>query len=807
MMTDPDNGCPPGGANPVDNTMVSFFQQGIAAGRGDSGGPAVIEGPNGILLLIGASSWGGCPRDDFPTIYANVRELSDFITDNITQVAPPCACPSSITHINTNTFFDTDMDMPGDIHVHSGAELLIEATIGMRQGARILVERNARLVIDNQGIVTRGCDAPDWAGIQVLGNNEKAQPERFDPLTDPDQAGIVWIDNATVEWARCGVTAGGGYGEEFWGGLVWTNNTTFSNNRKDVEFMSYKFTTNRSRFFNTTFTEIDDAFANTEGVTIWETDDIEFHNCTFSNMDLEGIRTYDAGVRVLNGCNFEENDMGISSYATYPMSYKIYIGSGTGTENNFVNNRYHVQASLATGWYGVYSNGMFSMDVINNNFSGGEYGVIVEGPSNFRIGGNSFEGVPIGSWAANTGFNNIFNQNLIGCNKYNQGGHSGIFALGENKQMQFLANDFDLSTGGQDFVLAPSFLNFVNGAIRDLQGNPEVPASNCFTDPGNQTDILTWATTDPFTYYYQASEPPLDCDPEPLTPGNYGKIPANPSIFVVDCSQFGGLPEGLPPTPGDLSAKRALLQQLEPQIASDLNAKVQYYQTMAEKETILKYLFAEALENEDYSTAENLLAGEQNKAANWAIFGLRMGRKDFIGAAQLLDQLPIEDNADAQFHDVQLINLQRLQNPTTFQLSTEQENYLTSVAESDSPVRGYARGILGLLKNRRFYPETYEFGGGRNSKPVTTAPDKGALHLYPVPTTNTLFASWPSLPADAEASLQVFDVFGRMRTQKPLNALDTQHIMEVGQLPIGVYLMIISDKGKPVHRTKFIIQR
>ncbi len=714
----------------------------------------------------------------------------------------------TITHINTNTLFSTDMDMPGDIHVHSEAELLIEAKIGMRQGTRILVERNARLVIDNGGVVTKGCDAPYWTGIQVLGNSQKAQPERFAPLTDPAQAGIVWIDNATVEWARCGVTAGGGYDPEAWGGLVWTNNATFRNNRKDVEFMSYKFTTNRSRFFNTTFTEIDEAFANTEGVTIWETDDIEFHNCTFKNLDYEGIRTYDAGMRVLNNNKFEDNETGITSYATYPMANKLYIGSGTGTENKFVNNQYHINVSLSTGFFGSLSNGIFSLDVINNDFSGGQYGVVVEGASNFRIAGNLLTGVPIGGWVSNTGFNNVFNQNFIGCNTFAQGTNHAIIAIGENKHIQFLANDFRMAPGSSDFALLNSFFPFLNGTIRATQGNKDVPASNCFSDPGTQIDIQTWGSTDPFTYFYLAGDPPPDCDPEPLNPGNYSKQLVITPIFGVLCEQFGGLPDGLTnPTPGDLDARRTTLQQLTPYIATDANAKHQYYQTLQEKDAILQYLLEQAVSAQQHITAEGLLAGEQSKSADWAIFGLRMGRKDYANAALWLSQLPIQSDEDVKFRDVQIINLQRLQAPGTFQLSPAQESFLSSVAESTSPVRGYARGILGLLKDRRFYPEEIEIGGERNPPSKTGAmAQNAALRIFPVPASGALSVSWPSLPAESDVRLLVYDIYGGQHLSEQIVPLESQRTIETGLMPVGVYFLVISDKGRPVHRAKFTVQ-
>ncbi|WP_299676682.1 trypsin-like serine protease [uncultured Dokdonia sp.] len=82
LMADSSNACPPNNNTAVGNSMISFWQEGIAAGPGDSGGPAVL-GRGGDAVLIGVSSWGGCVRDDFPTIYANVRNLSGFIDSNI----------------------------------------------------------------------------------------------------------------------------------------------------------------------------------------------------------------------------------------------------------------------------------------------------------------------------------------------------------------------------------------------------------------------------------------------------------------------------------------------------------------------------------------------------------------------------------------------------------------------------------------------------------------------------------------------------------------------------------------------------
>ena len=250
-----------------------------------------------------------------------------------------------------------------------------------------------------------------------------------------------------------------------------------------------------------------------------------------------------------------------------------------------------------------------------------------------------------------------------------------------------------------------------------------------------------------------------------------------------------------------------MLQELAPAAGTDTDAGALHQQVMQEKEAILKYLLAQALESGDHATAEDLLMGEQSQGAKMAVFGLRMDRKDYPAAIEWLEQLPVETDADAEFHDIQSINLKRLQNPETFQLSEQQEAYLSAIAESASPMRGYARGILGLLKDFRYYPEAYEFGEERliPSQPGSTG--LSDIRLYPVPASSILLATWPALKSDADATLQVFDLLGNKSLEHRLSPQDTQRTLELEKFQAGVYVLVITDHGKPVYRTKFNVQR
>lgn len=723
--------------------------------------------------------------------------------------SPACYCGvNSTTHIYQNTLFKTDTDMPGDIIIHSGAELLVEARIGMRQGARVVVERNARLVVDNGGVLTRGCNSPHWGGIQVLGNGNMAQPAHNAPLNNPNQAGIVWIDNATVEWARTGISAGGGYGPDYWGGMVWTNNNAlFRNNRKAVEFMRYRHTTNQSRFFHTTFEEqAKGAFADTEGVTIWDTDDIEFHDCTFQGFDQEGIRAYDAAVRVVNSCEFYHNDMGVSAYATYPMSRYLKIGDTEYGGNIFEKNAYHVNASLGLGFLSTEPTGRFNLSVIANQFYNGEFGVVVDGPSNYVVGGNHFYNTLIGAWASNTAFNSLSTESLVACNFFLGGQAYGALAIGENGNLLIPGNTFYESLGS-DILLTGSEQPSLAGSIDPMQGSSETPSGNCFSGNGTP-DLLTSGQTNPFTYWYDQNGPDVGCNSEPVSGGNYTVEGTSVAWDPVACYAYGGGGQSAtaPATFEALTAARSALENFEANFSAGAPDSLQYRRLLRQKDGLLMALVQAAVESGQYAAAEALLSAENTKAANWGIFGLRVAQGDYPGALAWLNVLPVENETDAQFRDVQRINLQRLQAGGLFELSTTQEATLNAVAESGSPVRGFARAILGLLKDRRFYPEGMEGVADRGAQRISTGAKVSALALTPVPATDQVFAAWPALGPDAQARLWVYDLLGKKMADIPVGPSQTQQDLDVSQWPNGLYLVALSNKGKVVHQSKFSVQ-
>lgn len=68
----------------LDSNKISFFELGKSSGRGDSGGPAVIN-KNGNLINVGVTSFGFQPDDSLPSVYVNLIQFQDWI-DSITGI-------------------------------------------------------------------------------------------------------------------------------------------------------------------------------------------------------------------------------------------------------------------------------------------------------------------------------------------------------------------------------------------------------------------------------------------------------------------------------------------------------------------------------------------------------------------------------------------------------------------------------------------------------------------------------------------------------------------------------------------------
>lgn len=331
---------------------------------------------------------------------------------------------NTITHVYSDAQIDISQTMPGDILVHTGAQLtILDCTIKMPWKSKIIVERGAVLLTIN-AILTKECGAPDWQGIHVEGNSALEQPEVYDVPTF-DQAGIVIIaNNSTVEWARTAISTSrpDGYYGDYFGGLIYATNSQFLYNRRVAEFMKYD-KVNKSVFDNCVL-DGKNRF-NTVGVTIWDCDNILFTFNDIQNMKIGGIYTIDGSAVVRNANNFSNCGDGIYSMATYPAS-GIMVVEGIGSNRNiFNNNLRHIR---------VNNNGPYNDLLIKNNdfnIAPGR-GIEIIGPSFFRIEENNFASHQTGIYVADCGAMNGFNLNWVWMNNFTNSLY-GINAVSENR--------------------------------------------------------------------------------------------------------------------------------------------------------------------------------------------------------------------------------------------------------------------------------------------------------------------------------------------------------------------------------------
>jgi len=70
-----------------------------------------------------------------------------------------------------NVVWDDSKDLEGDIVVSNGSSLTIECLVSLPKGAKIIVEENAKLIINESAHITNRC-GDTWSGIEVWDNGK-----------------------------------------------------------------------------------------------------------------------------------------------------------------------------------------------------------------------------------------------------------------------------------------------------------------------------------------------------------------------------------------------------------------------------------------------------------------------------------------------------------------------------------------------------------------------------------------------------------------------------------------------------------
>ena len=698
-----------------------------------------------------------------------------------------CECDMPDMHIYTDKEFVDDVGFNGNVFVHAPATLTISSTVQFGKSKHIIVERGAKLHV-NGGTLTKCPDAEDWGGIRVEGNSVAGQPSAAGPPV-AGLAGIVLINNgAHLEWARTGISTSkfGAVGSSaYWGGLIHCDGATFSHNGRLAEILKYDLP-NQSKFVDCTFESGNIGYA---GVTIWDTDGVTFNRCKFYDMSSQGISATDAGVNVVDNNQFVGNNRGIVSRASTSFTASMIIGKHSTfnnpvASNKFIDNTVHIESEA--------TNQLDGLRIVNNEFFESSAAIRLNGPSKFFIYDNTIDQTTVGIHAFGTGSLGSTEYNYINGNDI--AGIFGINVSGENRELSFLCNDFNTTIF--DFRLKDR--NGANGEIRSMQGSGNGAAGNCFTDPGQQYDVLTSGTTNTFDYY-AVGAPACKI---PLTLGNYNVLQAGEDGCVFE--EFNDDPT--------IEDYNDIKNQIDVFIANGGQPADVLSALLEEKEHILLSLVGDYLEADDLAGALGLLETEGTHMAELMSYGLQVDAGLYQDARLTLTGISNSVPEMTTFKQIQDINLDRLEQGFDYLLSASDSLFLENIATSEMGVKSYARAVLYLLTGREIFDVfTMEDGGvGQENENVLSTQSEIQYHrtsfaIYPNPSKNEF--SIRIFEGAASSTLRITSMLGRVLFEQKLSESDRP--LAIGHdLHEGIYMVTLFDRdNKVIDAKKVFIQR
>lgn len=464
-----------------------------------------------------------------------------------------CGYGTEAFEVNNDETWDFDINFYQDIVVKSGNTLTINCIVNMSPQAKIIVEQNAKLIIDGgqiSNISNNSCNEL-WQGIEVWGiagqhqhllsNNTRFQ-------------GMVELKNgAIIENAETAISLGkeGDWEMNYTGGIVQAKNAIFKNNKRDIEFLKYQNYNqfipsvrepNLSFFKNCNFitdANLASSAIPSSHVTMWNVDGIKFYGCTFENSNPnatvgtlgKGIYTIDANF-IVTGCDWDVSCIPIGSCCNKEAN--IFKDLEIGIHATFSNGsqyNYNIDNNIFENCITNISNEGVNNAIITRNehiigfprhTAPWTTGVYFNTGSGFRIEENEFDlaqnpHVPyqVGTWLTNTGENN----NQVYKNTFTNLSHSNYAYLNNRASgsagtgLAYFCNKH-LNSDMYDILVDATNPNL--GGIRPFQvlgiNNNLFGAGNEFSHTGNnnESDFMNNAPNSILYFYYT---PPASKEP------------------------------------------------------------------------------------------------------------------------------------------------------------------------------------------------------------------------------------------------------------------------------------------------------
>jgi len=340
----------------------------------------------------------------------------DVALDNIT-IGP--ALPDKDTVIIADQVWNTNQKVYSDIIIESGVTLTISnCTISMFEQRKIIVKPGAKLIL-NGATLTSTCNFM-WQGIEVWGDYHEPQYT----INGQCAQGTVIINNSLIENANnIALWHPGDYYSS--GGIIKATGSTFKNNRRSAEFISYHNfnpnppshpqTSNLSYFTDCSFITDNSFLPNGKfyaHISMWDVEGVKINGCSFSNAKNYassinrgyGIYTINAGYRVGSYCSSSTspcpsgNLIRSSFQGLYAGIYALSSGSPNTvyvTHADFTDNSYGVRLSAVNNATVIQSAFDIGTNSICPNFTG--IGLEMNNCTGYVIEQNTFTHTTLGN--------------------------------------------------------------------------------------------------------------------------------------------------------------------------------------------------------------------------------------------------------------------------------------------------------------------------------------------------------------------------------------------------------------------------
>lgn len=500
---------------------------------------------------------------------SNDQGMSDYSTEKQIKVFDalnglPVNYHFDDLYISDDRVYSENHYYMGNLIIQSGKEVTFQnCIVYFEENSKVIIEPGAILNIDG-ATFTAPCNQT-WHGIEVWGSSSDHQYT----INGECAQGQLELDGATIEHAYNAVTL---WEPENWnstGGIIRAYNSSFTNNRRSVEFMSYQNTHpysgtpvgNLSSFKECIFEANDDYLSSSPfayHISMWQVTGVRFKACNFINSITGsektgyGIYSMDAGYQVKSSCSAPVTPCPEANIV--PSTFDGFYAGICALNSESIYPIYVKESDFNDNSYGVSIKKSDYVQIIDNDITIGDnltdasecvenYGVGIEliNSNGYAVEENELDdvstmvgksiGVLINYTEAYAGI--VFVQNNEVYKNIFDGLHIGCEALGENRLkdtyqtgLQFLCNEND--NNDYDFYIKDK-------GIRPYQGNIDEPAGNLFSHMGNEFSDYNNQSEFPIIYFYDIGIPSAK-------PEDYSQLVHPTSLNLTNncLSNYGG---------------------------------------------------------------------------------------------------------------------------------------------------------------------------------------------------------------------------------------------------------------------------